>query len=68
VSPLQVKKSVAFQSRIQTFALSKGPTPPLAPVQLASPCNPVSISEERPSLASVIERWLKRFLPSLIET
>jgi len=32
VPPLQVKKSVAFQSRIQTFSLSKGPTPPLAPV------------------------------------
>ena len=36
VPPLQVKKSVAFQSRIQTFSLPKGPTPPLAPVQKKS--------------------------------
>ena len=36
VFPLQVKESVAFQSCIQTFSLSKGPTPPLAPVQKKS--------------------------------
>jgi hypothetical protein len=33
MSPLQVQKSIALQSRIQTLALSKGATPPLAPVQ-----------------------------------
>ena len=36
MSPLQVKKSVAFQSCIQTFSLPKRPTPPLAPVQKKS--------------------------------
>ena len=34
--PLQIKKSVAFQPRMQAFSLSKGPTPPLAPVQKKS--------------------------------
>src|SRR3990172_7889138 len=35
-SPLQVQKSIAFQSCIQTLTLSKGATPPLAPVQKKS--------------------------------
>src|SRR5512147_1336782 len=34
---LQVQESVALQSRIQTLSLSKGATPPLAPVQKKSP-------------------------------
>ena len=79
MASLQVQKSIAFQSRIQTFSLSKGAAPPLAPARLAlqpsfhlrrETFSGIPGSGWNPSaFHSVMERSrLKRLLPSSIKT